>query len=300
MELTDGPAPPPEHAIRTFATAFARRSPGEAAPPEPLPVSAYRAQMDELSALLLELGPGEWDAPTLAGFTVAELIGHLLAVEGYTAAVLDIAPPPGLPPFEPPAGLDHDHRGLTLPTVATQARRPPDEVVAEWWARVDADVAHLSDLTRRNEDALDRRVTFHGYDFSLRSVLGARVFEVWTHTDDIRRATGRPLAAPAPRHLAFMSSLAVGALPLGLLLAGIDDPGRTVRVVLTGAGGGEFVQALTLGGTPGDPDATVTADVVDFCRLAAQRLTPAEPRPEGTGDARTAADVLVGAGVFAA
>lgn len=300
MELTDGPAPPPEHAIRTFATAFARRSPGEAAPPEPLPVSAYRAQMDELSALLLELGPGEWDAPTLAGFTVAELVGHLLAVEGYTAAVLDIAPPPGLPAFETPAGLDHDHRGLTLPTVATQARRPPDEVVAEWWARVDADVAHLSDLTRRNEDALDRRVTFHGYDFSLRSVLGARVFEVWTHTDDIRRATGRPLAAPAPRHLAFMSSLAVGALPLGLLLAGIDDPGRTVRVVLTGAGGGEFVQALTLGGTPGDPDATVTADVVDFCRLAAQRLTPAELRHEVTGDPRTAADVLVGAGVFAA
>jgi hypothetical protein len=37
-----------------------------------------------------------------------------------------------------------------------------------------------------------------------------------------------------------------------------------------------------------------------FCRLAAQRLSPAELRHEVTGDAATVADVLVGAGVFAA
>lgn len=300
MELTDGPAPPPELAIRTLAAAFARRAPGEAAPPEPLAVSAYRAQMDELSSLLLDLDPGECDAPTVAGFTVAELLGHLLAIEGYTATVLEVAPPPGLTPFVTPVGLDDDHRALTLPTIADQARRPPDEVAAEWWARVQANLTHLTDLTHLDDAALDHRVRFHGLDLSLRSMLGARVFEVWTHTDDIRRATGRPLVAPAPRHLAFMSSLAVGALPLGLLLAGIDDPGRTVKVVLTGAGGGEFVQALTVGAAAGAPDATVTADVVDFCRLAAQRLTPAELHHQVTGDAQTAVDVLVGAGVFAA
>ena len=297
MELTDGPAPPPELAIRTFAVAFARRAPGEAADPEPLAVSAYRAQMDELSALLLDLAPGEWDAPTLAGFTVAELVGHLLAIEGYVAAILGVRPPAGLRPFEVPAGLEDDHRALSLPTIEAGAGAPPEQAVADWWAWVEADLAHLATL----DDAdLDERVRFHGLDLSMRSMLGARVFEVWTHADDIRRATGRPLVAPAPRHLAFMSSLAVGALPMGLLLAGIDDPGRTVRIVLTGAGGGEFVQSLVLNGVPGPPDATITADVVDFCRLAAQRLTPAELRHESEGDARAAADVLVGAAVFAA
>lgn len=297
MELTDGPAPPPELAVRTFAAAFARREPGATAVPEALAVSAYRAQGDELSALLLDLSPGEWDAPTLSGFTVAELVGHLLAIEAYVASILGVAPPPGLAPFEVPAGLEDDHRAVTEPTITAHAGVTPDDVVAEWWAWVDANVAHLATL---GEDALDDRVLLHGLDLSLRSMLGARVFEMWTHADDIRRATGRPLRAPAAHHLAFMSALAVGALPLGLLLAGIDDPGRTVRVVLTGDGGGEFVQTLTVGGTPGTPDATVTADVVDFCRLAAQRLTPAELRHEVMGDAGTVADVLVGAGVFAA
>lgn len=298
MELTDDePQPPPELAVRVLAAALARRAPDQVAVPELAPVAALRAQVEELAALLLDLAPGEWEAPTLAGFTVRGLVGHLLAVEAYEAGLLGVAAPPGLAPFVVPDGLEADHRAMTQVTVAARADDPPDVVVADWWAWVEADLAHLASL--RDED-LDERVRFHHLDLSLRSMIGVRLFEVWTHTEDIRRATGRELVAPSPARLTVMSNLAVGALPLGLLLAGIDDPGRTVRVVLTGEGGGEWVQALALGAAPGAPEATLEADVVDFCRLAAQRLAPAELAHRVTGDEGAVRDVLVGAGVFAA
>lgn len=295
--MTDDRPPSPELAVRVMAAALARRAPGEAATPELVPVAALRAQVDELSGVLLDLAPVEWDAPTLGGFTVRELMGHLLAVEAYVAGLLGVAPPPGLTPFVVPDGLEGDHRAMTVPTVVERAGDRPEDVVADWRAWVDAVLDHLAGLA---DDALDERVRLHELDLSLRSLLGVRVFEVWTHTEDIRRATGRDLVAPAPGHLAFMANLAVGALPVGLLLAGIDDPGRTVRVVLTGDGGGEWLQPLTLGAEPDAPDATLEADVVDFCRLAAQRLAPAELTRRVTGDESVVRDVLVGAAVFAA
>jgi hypothetical protein len=100
----------------------------------------------------------------------------------------------------------------------------------------------------------------------------------------------------------------VRALPLGMLLAGYDAGGATAKVVLTGPGGGTWLQPL--GGQPaaggpdraatGAPDVTVVADVVDFCRLAAQRLDPDGLRAEIEGDAEVARKVLVAAQVFAA
>lgn len=297
MDMTDDRPPPPELGVRVMAAALARRAPGERATPELVPLAALRAQVDELSAVLLDLAPIEWDAPTLTGFTVRELVGHLLAVEAYVAGLLGVAPPPGLTEFVVPDGLEADHRAMTVPTIVERAGDRPEDVVADWRAWVDAVLDHLAGLA---DDDLDERVTLHHLDLSLRSLLGVRVFEVWTHTEDIRRATGRALVAPAPAHLAFMADLAVGALPLGLALAGIEDPGRTVRVVLTGDGGGEWLQPLALGAEPGAPDATLEADVLDFCRLAAQRLTPAELRHGADGDPEVVRDVLVGAAVFAA
>jgi len=47
-------------------------------------------------------------------------------------------------------------------------------------------------------------------------------------------------------------------------------------VVLTGAGGGEWTIPLHPGETPGEPDVTLTADVVEFCFLAADRRQPGD------------------------
>jgi hypothetical protein len=131
------------------------------------------------------------------------------------------------------------------------------------------------------------------------------VFELWTHADDIRGATGRPLRAPDPHRLALMTALAVRSLPLGLLIAGYDRAGRTARVVLTGEGGGTWVQPLGLGEDVSDEvavatDVVLVTDAVEFCRLFSQRRVPEELDVDITGDEALAADILVGAQVFAA
>lgn len=297
LGTTETAAPPARLSERTLGAAFARRAPGIPAGTRPPPVQAYRDQMDDLSALLDTIAPGDWAVPTVTDFTVHELVAHLLAIEGYVATRLGVAPSGAAAPFVPPEGTEDDHRAMTEATIGVYAGRDPAATVADWRALVDANLAHLDTLSDHD---LDRRVSLHGLDLSLRSMLGARVFEVWTHSDDIRRALDRPLEAPDPARLTFMSDLAVGALPLGLLLAGIDDPGRTIRVVLTGDGGGDWLQPLTIGAEPGPPDATLVADVVDFCRLAAQRLAPAEIAHRADGDAQAVQDVLEGAQVFAA
>ena len=69
-----------------------------------------------------------------------------------------------------------------------------------------------------------------------------------------------------------MSRIAVPSLPFGMAMGGLEGGGRTVRIVLTGPGGGTWDQALELGEAPGDPEATVVLDVVDYCRLAARRV----------------------------
>jgi hypothetical protein len=97
-----------------------------------------------------------------------------------------------------------------------------------------------------------------------------------------------------------MTDAAVGALPLGMLLNGTDPGGRTVRIVLTGDGGGSWDQALDLGAVPGEPVLTLVADAVDFCRVAAKRLSPADLSRTEVGDADLAADVIAAAAVFAA
>lgn len=296
LGATEAGAPPADLAARTFATAFARRPPGTASSGSG-PIAAYRGQMDELSALLGTLAPADWAAPTVTGFTVHGLVAHLLAIEAYVANRLGVDPPPPQVAFVAPEGTEHDHRAMTEPTVAAHAGDDPADTVAEWRRLVDANLAHLAAL---GEDGLTTRVTLHGLDLSVRSMIGTRIFEVWTHADDIRRAIGRAVEAPATDRLRLMSNLAVRALPLGLLLAGIDDSGRTVRMVLTGAGGGEWLQPLTVGAEPGEPDATFVADVVDFCRLAAQRLGPDEITHRVEGDPSVGRDVLLGAQVFAA
>jgi hypothetical protein len=89
-------------------------------------------------------------------------------------------------------------------------------------------------------------------------------------------------------------------MPFGLAVGGAQVAGRTARIVLTGPGGGTWDQPLGLGETAGEPDTTLVLDVVDYCRLAARRLTPDDVTVTVEGDAALARQVLVGAGVFSA
>ena len=54
----------------------------------------------------------------------------------------------------------------------------------------------------------------------LNSLLVVRTFELWTHENDVRRATGLPPSVPDLVTLRLMTGLAVELLPHGMARAG--------------------------------------------------------------------------------
>jgi uncharacterized protein (TIGR03083 family) len=140
----------------------------------------------------------------------------------------------------------------------------------------------------------------HGASFGLGPRLVMQSFETWIHADDIRRATGRPLTAPDAGRLTLMTDLAVRLIPFGLIAHGRTDLRGSATIVLTGPGGGAWVQPL--GGDPaaGTPEVSIVADAVDFCRLAGQRLRLVDLDATIEGDPDMAEAVLEAAASFAA
>jgi hypothetical protein len=209
------------------------------------------------------------------------LIAHLLVIERYMANLvgLDVAAVDG-------AADDHLTMGASLITseLAGNFRR----TFAAWKAQATDTIAAV----RARPEALGDQVVFHGWPVSVETLLVARAFEVWTHADDIRRATVRPMQAPLPHDLRAMSMFSVATLPLLVPAELVKGP---ARIVLTGPGGGTF----DLDG-PGDARAvTLVADVVDYCRTAARRIDIDELPAVIEGDREQAHALLTAARVLA-
>lgn len=82
-------------------------------------------------------------------------------------------------------------------------------------------------------------------------------------------------------------------MPWTLLFSGVEAAGRTLRLTLTGEGGGEWRVPLGAGlAAPGEPDTHITADVVGFCFLLGGRGEPETFQAEVAGDAALAATIL--------
>ena len=295
--------------------AMRRRAPGRpAGTVAASPIDAYRTAAEETRMLLASLAPADWSAPVAAydeqGWDVQGLVGHLVAVERYCAGRVD----PGAGGFVPPEGTERDHIAMSMPTVLAQAGQPPEATLAAWVGAADEVMAAVEGPAGVD---LERRVSFHGMDYRLGSLLVARGFELWIHGDDIRDAVGRDRVVPDASRLTLMTDLAVRALRRRLARVaardaagagaggGVDRP--TVRLVLTGAGGGAWsVGAVDAGdsGGVGDvrpaPDVRIVADAEAFCRLAARRIEPGDLGAHIDGDADLAARVLKAAGVLAA
>jgi uncharacterized protein (TIGR03083 family) len=253
-------------------------------------LEAYRRAVVRIDALLAQLIADEWRRPTLRNLDVQGVVGHLIGVEHHFRAGSGLAPP-----IE---GAD-DHIASTEPYAAAQAGRAPADTRAELRSETDATIAAL---TTAGDQVMDRPATLHGITLPLGYLLLVRAFEVWTHDDDIRRATGRNLAHPDDASLALMTRLAVALLPAGMARAHGDPAGRSVRLVLTGAGGGTWPAALAAGAdrdSPPAPAARIVADTVMFCRLVANRADPKTFPAQVSGDEELARDVFAGAAALA-
>jgi uncharacterized protein (TIGR03083 family) len=284
------PVPPPLRQ-RVLNAARAMRPAGRPQGTTSLsPVEGYRRTVHELDDVLAGCDAADWVALVDPyGWTVQGLVGHLLAIERLLGARL------GVDVFEVPAELESDHLAVTHELVDAQGGRDPAATLAEWrsaFRRVLDAVAAVPDL--------DQRVSMHGLDFRWRALLVVRTLEVWTHTDDIRRATGRPVAAPDAERLALMTDLAVRTLPARLAATGgPPEQGGVVRIVLTGPGGGVWQQPFGRGEATDEPQVRIVADAVGFCRLTAGRITTAALAATIDGDQRLGASVLTASAAFA-
>jgi uncharacterized protein (TIGR03083 family) len=267
---------------RPFAAEAITVSPTEHA------VQVFRRQVGALDVTLDTLAPSAWPTMTDAGWTVHQLVAHLVTVEEYFGSVL------GFWDYDIPEGTEADHRAMTEAAIARRVTRAPGDAVGEWQSLVRRLLDAVGDGSR-----LAPEVTFHALAMSPRNAFVLRAFELWTHHDDIRRSLGRALTEPPAADVRLMSSLAVRSTPLGLLVAGRNHVDRSVRVVLTGAGGGTWVVGYGAN-PPAEPDTTFIVDAIDFCRMAAQRLSIDALAIDVDGDRAFAVDVCAGAQIFAA
>lgn len=228
---------PPALRHRVLATA------GAARPPALMRtlVGAYAGQAAQLDRLLGAVRPDDWARPDPRHETVGGVVAHLAGNDAMLAADL----------------------GLTVVPVP---RGPAAEVHAAW--REQSRV--LVDGLAARDDGLDQpvRLAHTGPPpvRPLRDALVQRAFETWTHLDDIGAAVGRGTTTPPPEQVRRIVDLAAELLPGAITGA---DPGAevgTVRLVLDGAGGGEW----TLPCGPGS-ETTIYADAVEFTRLVANR-----------------------------
>jgi uncharacterized protein (TIGR03083 family) len=242
----------------------------------------------ELAELMGALSPGEWARDThLDGVTVYGLVTHLVGVERYVLGQLGRRSSLEAPRRE-------DHWPVTKRATADLADRPSSFVARCWWQEVLAVIAACGAL------GPDHEVSYHHLTGSIRGLLVVRTFELWTHGDDIRKVTNRPLDELDEDRLSLMVNELMRILPVGLGLSGSPQPGRTAELNLTGRGGGRFEIPLAPDSPVGAPDITVTVDSMDLCRWASNRLARDELDLRVEGDLSLLQPVLMGAAAFAA
>jgi uncharacterized protein (TIGR03083 family) len=251
-------------------------------------LDAFVTTAAEFGALLDTLEPREWAQRTrVEGTEIRDLVEHLVGMERYLLGQLGRGPT-----FA--ADRREDHWPATRRAAADMTDLDVGDVVRVWWHEVLQVAAACGEL------GPDHPVRYHHLAGSVRGLLVSRTFELWTHGDDVRQATGRPLDLLDEARLSLMVSELMAALPIGMALTDGLQPGRTARFELGGWGGGTFTVPLAFGDEVGPPDIVIRTDTLRLCRLAANRLGADELGAEVEGDRRLLAPVLAAAAAFAA
>ncbi|WP_338703656.1 zf-HC2 domain-containing protein [Streptomyces sp. Q6] len=290
--------------------------------PARIPVPAwalpYDAETARLDALLKDIGDGEWHAPVRLRWyageeqvsrrtTVAGVIAHLTSVDGMIARALGLDDPLG-----PPGSSEHPGPDARTEAYWKASYFPPTRAVRVPWR----DQAHALVRTvsfagsnpADSEGSGQLPVPYGDFELPLRDAMVDRAFECWVHAGDIADAVDYPYEAPSPRHLNRMIDLAARMLPDSLAArrrAGLaaparellpaGTPGRSLRLEVEGAGGGEWLISLDSPAAVGSAErevAHVALDGVEFCQLAAGHVSPEEAAAGQGGDREAIRDVL--------
>ncbi|HWE67519.1 MAG TPA: maleylpyruvate isomerase family mycothiol-dependent enzyme [Acidimicrobiales bacterium] len=232
--------------------------------------SAIRAALEEsfdaLETLGADLGPAEWQTPSLCpDWTVRGVFEHVVGIENALVSWLpDAADTP--PPFSLAAAFAREVAELDAPTFMERARR----VLAH--RRHDLSVLDPSDLARPSWTPVGPG--------SYGRFMEIRVFDLWVHERDISTPLGRPTddtgvraeiaLAEVEGSLGYIVGKKVG-LPEGRsIVFHLSGPiGRDIAVVVDG-------RARVVEEAP-SPDVEIWTDTLTFIQLACGRFDPQEP-----------------------
>ena len=222
------------------------------------------AEQDRLGDILAGLSDAEWATPSLAqGWTVRDVVVHLAQTEEMALARLTGAT---------------DEAGP-----ADQGGRTVGEIMA---VLVETDPATPADALRRWQQARgpamerlraadpQQRIEWAAAPLKPAALATTRLAEHWTHGLDITGPLG--IGFPDTDRLRHVAWLAHRMLPYAIGLAG--EPAAAVRVELTGPDG-----TSTWEFGPPEAASVITGDAGAFCRVAAQRLTPAASGLQASG-----------------
>jgi uncharacterized protein (TIGR03083 family) len=265
------------------------------------PLDLFSGERAALLALLRDLSPAEWAAPTVcAGWSVQDVALHLLGddlgrlswgrdgfVSPAFAAGLDVSTLPGLV-----AAIDRQNAVWVEGT-----RRNSPRLVIEL-------LTMTGDLTEAYFRSLDLAALGMPVDWAgpepapIWLDLTREYTERWVHQQHIRDAVGRPGMTDA-RWLGPVLAAFMYAVPRAL--SGVSAPdGTAVRCIISGNAGGEWVAlrwggAWVLGSTSDTTaDATVTLDQDVAWRLFTKGMSreDAQERSLITGDPLLAGQIF--------
>jgi uncharacterized protein (TIGR03083 family) len=281
----------PAPALRSRVLAEARRREPAVTVAGASPIDVHRVEVARAILLLRDLTVDDWtrpvDPPEMAGWTVHDVVVHLLANESLLASQLGV-PAPGIPETAT------DNEGRTVQAQARHASRPPADAVAELEAAAEA---ADTEVVARGEARLDEAIDWWGGRAATWVPLLVRAFETWTHADDIRRAIGADMVVPPPASLLTMAHAGCGFVPSMLAARGAYHPGRIVRFRFTDLGGAAWdVDLGAVGGVRpagGDAiDAELITEAAAVCRCISARVDPQQLTYDVVGDEQLAGDVV--------
>jgi uncharacterized protein (TIGR03083 family) len=260
-------------------------------------LSAWEDSLHAVVELGRRLSPEQWTAPTeCPGWSAGDIVRHLSWVEGFLAGRQD---PDHLVDWDAFPHITSDFGRMT--ETGVDLRRPLGQAQAcdELDGLIDLRLHQI--MAIEPLDLLTEVQGLFGRPVPLQNLLRVRVFDVWTHEQDVRRAVALPAnLGTAGAHVSALQM--VNALPF-VLARNVEAPvGTTLRVTVTGPVAFEAWAAVDEEGrgvalddlaAPTEPTVALATDWETYARLGAGRLDVTGPevlaRIHLTGDPDLAA-----------
>ena len=243
-------------------------------------VRGWHEAAEAVLALASELEDADWARPTdCPAWTVKDVMAHLAHLETELCHTEQNSSADVL--------TDEVVAAYTAIGVAERRNRTPAELTAEFAAAVELRADRLKHLP--DDASALAPVTPGGIPWSWDTLLRNRSIDVWTHEQDIRRATGRPGGLDSTgAHVAVMTFSVAMPYVVGKR---VKPPAMsTVRWDVTGESPLELVVRVGEDGRASvielldEPSVTLTMSTETFTVLTAGRRTPEQVEVGIEGD----------------